>query len=141
MPASDREGKGKGRKGDDAKGGGRKGNKGDRKGKGGSESEASGKDREHSKKIFDIYCKVLARKIKHHETGQLVKPCMFFQIGKSCTWENCQRSHDASFQCTKQERQACEEQVKINAAKRERLAQGETSQSGNEDQRKKKSGK
>ena len=91
--------------------------------------------------IFDIYCKVLNRQIKHHETGQMVKPCMFFQIGKSCTWENCQRSHDASFQCSRQERQACEEQVKINAAKRERLAKGETSQSGNEDQRKKKPGK
>ena len=91
--------------------------------------------------MFDIYCTVLNRLIKHHETGQMVKPCMFFQIGKSCTWENCDRSHDQSFQCSKQERQACEEQVKINAAKRERLANGETSLSGAEDQKKNKSGR
>ena len=87
--------------------------------------------------MFDVYCKVLGRSIKHHKTGDMSKPCMFFQIGKNCDREDCDRSHDSSFQCTRQERQACEEQVKINAKKREKKKTGrETSQSGAEDNRK-----
>ena len=123
MPAMDGSG-GKGAFKGKGKGKGKE--KGKEKGKKGGKGRDSETDqeRENSQKVFDMYCNVVQKKIKHHKTGELVAPCMFFQIMKTCKKtadDSCDRSHnEQEFKVSKVERDACKVQMAKNQASRER---------------------